>query len=246
MRDKNREANQIREASIKPHVNKWAEGSAEISMGETKLLCAASVSDTTPKWLNRPDYGWVTAEYAMLPRAGDRRTGRERAFSGGRSQEISRLIGRSLRAAVDLQNLGERQIYIDCDVLQADGGTRTAGVTGGFVALSLALKHLHDKTLIKSIPLKFYVAAVSVGLLKGKLYLDLDSKEDKSCAADMNFVMTSQGDFIEIQGTAEKKPFSREQLLEMMELAKTGCARLFAEQQRLIGGFFPLPPGSAQ
>ena len=180
----------------------------------------------------------------MLPRAGDRRLGRERGFSGGRSQEISRLIGRSLRAAVDLQALGERQIYIDCDVLQADGGTRTAGVTGGFVALSLALRHLHEKTLIKSVPLKFYVAAVSAGIFKGKPYLDLDSQEDKSCAADINFVMTSQGDFIEIQGTAEKKPFSKGQLLEMMDLAKAGCGQLFAEQQRLIGEFFPLgdPP----
>ena len=240
MRDKNRKTSQIREASIKPHVNKWAEGSAEISMGETRLLCAASVSDTTPKWLNRPNYGWVTAEYGMLPRAGDHRITRERGHSSGRSQEISRLTGRSLRAAVDLQELGERQIYIDCDVLQADGGTRTAGITGGFAALALALKRLRDKTLIKSLPLKFYVAAVSVGLFKEKLYLDLDSKEDRACEADMNFVMTSQGEFIEIQGTAEKRPFTKAQLIEMMGLAKEGCARLFSEQEKIIGDFFPL------
>ena len=239
MRGKNRETNQTRNVSITPDVNIWAEGSAEIRIGKTKLFCTASVSDTTPKWLNRPDYGWVTAEYGMLPRSGDSRMSREKGFSGGRSQEISRLIGRSLRAAVDLRELGERQIYIDCDVLQADGGTRTAGITGGFVALSLALKQLYDKTLIKSIPLKSYVAAVSVGLFQNKLYLDLDSKEDKNCEADMNFVMTNQGDFIEIQGTAEKQTFSRGQLLEMMDLAKEGCSQLFAAQEKIIGSFFP-------
>lgn len=237
MRQDGRKPDQLRELSITPHVNHWAEGSAEIRMGKTHLICTASVSETTPKWLNQPGWGWVTAEYGMLPRSGDFRMSRERAFGSGRSQEISRLIGRSLRAAVNLENLGERQIHIDCDVLQADGGTRTAGITGGFVALSLALKHLKDKVLIQNIPLKNQVSAVSVGLLKGKVLLDLDSQEDKNCETDMNFVLNSQGEFIEIQGTAEKKPFSKTDLSQMMELAQKGCQILFEKQMEIIGSF---------
>ena len=176
----------------------------------------------------------------MLPRSGDTRMSRDRAFSGGRSQEISRLIGRSLRAAVDLKRLGERQIHIDCDVLQADGGTRTAGITGGFVALSLALKHLKDKVLIRDIPLKSQVSAVSVGILDGKIILDPDSMEDKNCETDMNFVINSQGEFIEIQGTAEKKPFSKTDLLQMMGTAQTACQTLFAKQAEITGPPLPL------
>ena len=242
MRQDGRTPDQLRELSISPHVNHWAEGSAEIRMGKTHLICTASVSETTPKWLNRPGWGWVTAEYGMLPRSGDFRMSRERASGSGRSQEISRLIGRSLRAAVDLENLGERQIHIDCDVLQADGGTRTAGITGGFVALSLALKHLKDKVLIRDIPLKNQVSAISVGLLNGKTLLDLDSKEDKNCDTDMNFVLNSQGEFIEIQGTAEKKPFSKTELLQMMELAQKGCQTLFEKQAEITSSFFPENP----
>ena len=235
MRQNGRKPDQLRELSITPHTSHWAEGSAEIRMGKTHLICTASVLETTPKWLNKPGWGWVTAEYGMLPRSGDSRMNRERAFGSGRSQEISRLIGRSLRAAVDLKNLGERQILVDCDVLQADGGTRTTAITGGFVALSLALKHLKDKVLIQNIPLKNQVSAVSVGLLNGNILLDLDSREDKNCETDMNFVLNSQGEFIEIQGTAEKKPFSREELLKMMELAQKGCETLFEKQTEVTG-----------
>ena len=240
MRKDGRKFDQLRELSITPNINHWAEGSAEIRMGKTHLICTASVSETTPKWLNKPGWGWVTAEYGMLPRSGDSRMNRERAFGSGRSQEISRLIGRSLRAAVDLKNLGERQIHVDCDVLQADGGTRTAGITGGFVALSLALKHLKDKVLIQNIPLKNQISAVSVGLLKGNILLDLDSPEDKNCETDMNFVLNSQGEFIEIQGTAEKKPFSKAELLKMMELAQKGCQVLFEKQKEITGAFLTI------
>lgn len=240
MRQDGRKPDQLRKFSITPHINHWAEGSAEIRMGKTHLICTASVSETTPKWLNKPGWGWVTAEYGMLPRSGDTRMNRERSFGSGRAQEISRLIGRSLRAAVDLQRLGERQIHIDCDVLQADGGTRTAGITGGFVALSLALKHLRDQVLIENIPLKSQVVAVSVGLLKNSLLLDLDSSEDKNCATDMNFVLNNQGEFIEIQGTAEKKPFSKTEFLKMMEMAQNGCQTLFEKQAEIIGDTLPI------
>lgn len=239
MRAKDRSQDELRPVSIQTHVNCWAEGSAHISMGKTKVLCTASVSETTPQWLNKPDHGWITAEYAMLPRSGDFRIKREKAFSSGRSQEISRLIGRSLRAAVNLSQLGERQIYIDCDVLQADGGTRTASITGGFIALALALKNLKDQCIIKTIPLKNYICAVSVGLNKEQFLLDLDSKEDKSCEIDMNFVMNNEYNFIEIQGTAEKESFTKEQMLEMMSLARTACAKLIEKQKEIAGGFFP-------
>ena len=238
MRQDGRKSDQLRELSITPHISHWAEGSAEIRVGKTHLICTASILETTPKWLNKPGWGWVTAEYGMLPRSGDFRMNRERAFGSGRSQEISRLIGRSLRAAVNLQNLGERQILVDCDVLQADGGTRTAGITGGFVALSLALKHLKDKVLIQTVPLKNQVSAVSVGLLNGNIFLDLDSQEDRNCETDMNFVLNSQGEFIEIQGTAEKKSFSKTELLKMMELAQKGCQTLFEKQAEIIGTLF--------
>ena len=245
MRRDGRKPDELRALTITPHVNDWAEGSVEIRMGKTRLICTASVSETTPKWLNRPGCGWVTAEYGMLPRANDTRMGRDRAFSGGRSQEISRLIGRSLRAGLDLEKLGERQVQVDCDVLQADGGTRTTAITGGFVALSLALKHLKDKTLIREIPLKSCVSAVSVGRLKGKTLLDPDFREDKNCETDMNFVLNDKGDFIEIQGTAEKQPFSRNDLLEMMETAQKASGILFSKQTEIIGSFFPHSPSGA-
>ena len=240
MRLKGRAYNELRPISIKTEVNCWAEGSAQIHMGQTKVLCTASVSNKTPQWLNKPGYGWVTAEYAMLPRSGDFRINRERAFNSGRSQEISRLIGRSLRSAVDLSQLGERQIHIDCDVLQADGGTRTASITGGFVALALALKNLKDQVIIKTIPLKHYVCAVSVGLNNNKLYLDLDSKEDKLCETDMNFVMNEKNHFIEIQGTAEKQSFTKDQMLEMIDLAYKANTSLIQKQKELIDNFFTI------
>ena len=238
MRTEGRSYDELRPVSIQTHVNCWAEGSAQISMGKTKVLCTASVSEATPQWLNKPGYGWLTAEYAMLPRSGDFRINRERAFNSGRSQEISRLIGRSLRSAVDLSKLGERQIHIDCDVLQADGGTRTASITGGFVALALALKKLKDQYIIKNIPLKNYVCAVSVGLNNNQLYLDLDSKEDKACETDMNFVMNDQNNFIEIQGTAEKQSFTKDQMLDMMSLAHKASSALIQKQKELASSFF--------
>ena len=235
MRENNRDALELRPVDITAPVNCWAEGSAQIQIGKTLILCTASVSETTPKWLSKPGMGWITAEYGMLPRSGDTRMNRERAYSGGRSQEISRLIGRSLRAAVPLDSFGERQIHIDCDVLQADGGTRTASITGGFVALTLALKHLQEKHLIENIPPVSFISAVSVGIAEdGKIYLDLDSSEDKTCNTDMNFVMNDKGEFIEIQGTAEKKPFSQGQLLKMTEAAREGCRQLFQKQSDLF------------
>ena len=235
---KGRQTKELRSLSLERHVNCWAEGSAQIAMGKTKVLCTASVVETTPQWLNRPGRGWVTAEYNMLPRAGDFRISRERGFNSGRSQEISRLIGRSLRSSVDLQKLGERQIYIDCDVLQADGGTRSASVTGGFVALALALKNLKDRSIIKEIPLKNYVCAVSLGLFKKELYVDLNSKEDKSCEADINFVMNEQGQFVEIQGTAEKQSWTQDQMAHMMDLARQASASLIEKQKEIVGEFF--------
>ena len=238
-RENNRKATELRPVKISSPVNCWAEGSAQISMGKTLVLCTASVSEVTPKWLNKPGMGWITAEYGMLPRAGDTRTNRERAFSGGRSQEISRLIGRSLRAAVPLNSFGERQIHIDCDVLQADGGTRTASITGGFVALVLAIKHLHDKSLIPEMPFISKISAVSVGIIRDDIYLDLDSAEDKRCSTDMNFVMNSEGDFIEIQGTAERQPFSQSQLLKMTDAAKEGCRHLFQCQLDVLDSVLP-------
>ena len=239
MRKDKRAKDQLRSIHITPHVSCWAEGSVEILMGKTKVLCTASVSETTPKWLHHPGQGWITAEYAMLPRSGHVRISRERGCHSGRSQEISRLIGRSLRSAVNMQALGERQIYIDCDVLQADGGTRTASITGGFVALALALKKLQDQTIIKNMPLKTYVCAVSVGLMNKEFYLDLNFQEDKNCETDMNFVMNEQNQFIEIQGTAEKLSFTKEQLLAMMETAHKACPLLIEKQKEIVGDFFP-------
>ena len=241
MNRKDRENNQLRPVSIKSSVNCWAEGSAEIHTGKTQLLCTASVLESTPGWLNKPEHGWVTAEYAMLPRAGDSRMHRERAFSGGRAQEISRLIGRSLRSAVDLSRLGERQILIDCDVIQADGGTRTAGITGAFVALALALKNLKDKYIIKDIPLTHYICAISIGLHKGQFYVDLDSQEDKMCETDMNFVINDKSEFIEIQGTAEKNSFHKNQMIKMMDLAQQASLTLIEKQKEILGSFFPQP-----
>ena len=234
----NRTNSELRTVSIKSSVNCWAEGSSEILMGQTKVLCAASVSESTPSWINKPEQGWVTAEYAMLPRAGDFRISRDRAVKSGRSQEISRLIGRSLRSAVDLSRLGERQVIVDCDVLQADGGTRTAGITGAFVALALALKKLKDRYIIKEIPLKSYVCAVSIGLHNQKFYLDLNAEEDKLCETDMNFVLNEKGDFIEIQGTAEKQSFTKEQMLQMMNLAQQAGSQLIEKQKEIVGSFF--------
>lgn len=240
MRHDQRLQNQIRNILITPHVSEYAEGSAIVEFGKTKVLCTASYEPKPPQWLQGSGSGWITAEYGMLPRSTHQRIKRDKATNSGRTQEISRLIGRSLRAAVDMKALGERQIMIDCDVLLADGGTRTAAITGGFVALALALKKLHDVGEIKTLALKQYIAAVSVGLQNGEAIIDLDYEEDSSIGTDMNFVMTNKNEFIELQGTAEHTPFTRTQLLSMMELAEKGCQELFKKQSDLIGSFFPL------
>jgi ribonuclease PH len=241
MRTDGRSPSQLRPIKITPHVSDYAEGSAMIEFGKTKVLCTASYESVGPKWLQGTGNGWITAEYGMLPRSTHQRLKRDKTLTGGRTQEISRLIGRSLRAAVDPRALGERQITIDCDVLHADGGTRTAAVTGGFVALALALKKLQDVSEIRSMPLINYVAAVSVGLEKGKPLLDLNYDEDSAIGTDMNFVMTHKNEFIEVQGTAEHSPFSKANLMEMLELAEKGCQELFRHQAEVIGKFFPLP-----
>lgn len=238
--DSERASDKIRPVQIETNVARYAEGSALISMGHTRVLCTASVDTTVPKWLQGSGGGWVTAEYGMLPRSTHTRINREKAMSNGRSQEISRLIGRSLRAAVDLKALGERQIQVDCDVLQADGGTRTAAITGGFVALALSLRFLQQQGTFTKLPLKSYIAAVSTGLWNGEAMLDLNYEEDVAVQTDMNFVMTNKFEFVEIQGTAEGQTFTRQQMDQMADLAATGCKDLFKLQAQSLGGFFPL------
>ncbi|MFN8790517.1 MAG: ribonuclease PH [Bdellovibrionales bacterium] len=240
MRSDARTFSQLRPVRITPHISDYAEGSALIEFGKTKVLCTASYDPKPPQWLQGSGEGWITAEYGMLPRSTHQRIKRDKAANSGRTQEISRLIGRSLRAAVDTQALGERQIMIDCDVLHADGGTRTAAVTGGYVALALALKKLHALGEIKSLGLVQYVAAISVGLHNGQPLLDLNYDEDVSIGTDMNFVMTNKGEFVELQGTAEETPFTKPQLLSMLEVAEVGCRELFKKQSEIVGSFFPL------
>ncbi len=240
MRKDKRKKDELRKVQMTSHVLDHAEGSAEIIMGGTRLICSASVDLSVPKWIQTPETGWVTAEYGMLPRSTHSRMRRDKTATSGRSQEISRLIGRSLRTAVDLKKLGERQICIDCDVIQADGGTRTAAITGGFVALALALGHLKKEVLIEDIPLLHYVAAVSVGIQNGEILLDLCYQEDQKAETDMNVVFASTGQLIEIQGTAEGKTFSRKQLDQMLDVAWSACQNLFKEQEKLLQSVFPL------
>lgn len=238
-----RTPDQLRPIKITPHVLDYAEGSVMVEFGQTRVLCSASYETKAPSWLAGSGAGWVTAEYGMLPRSTHTRMKREKSQTGGRTQEISRLVGRSLRSCVDLKGLGEKQIIIDCDVINADGGTRTAAVTGGFVALAFALKKLHDLSEIKTLPLKHYVAAVSVGLFEQNgqktPLLDLNYDEDSDIGTDMNFVMTDKNEFIEIQGTAEEGTFSRQELFDMMTLAEKGCQQLFQEQEKWLQSFFP-------
>ncbi len=237
--------NEFRSLRITPGFTKHAEGSALIEMGETRVLCTASVEPTLPKWLQGGGKGWVTAEYGMLPRSTHTRITREKANNSGRSQEISRLIARSLRAAVDLKALGERSITVDCDVLQADGGTRTAAITGGFVALTLAIAKLKTAGLVSANanPISQYVAAISVGLKDGSPLLDLNYDEDSAIGTDMNIVMTADGRFVEVQGTAEMTPFSRTELDGVLTLASEGCRKLFAAQAEIVGAYAPLTLG---
>lgn len=240
MRADGRLFDQLREVKITPHVSEYAEGSCLVEFGKTKVLCTATYESKAPPWLNGTGSGWVTAEYGMLPRSTHSRMRRDKTLNGGRTQEISRLIGRSLRAAVDLKLLGEKQIIIDCDVLSADGGTRTAAVTGGYVALALACKKLIDVSEIKALPLINYVSAISVGLHENGIFLDLNYDEDSSIGTDMNFVMTNKGAFVEVQGTAEQVPFTRQQLASMMDVAEKGCRELFKHQAAIIGEIFPI------
>jgi ribonuclease PH len=239
MRKDKRNKDELRKVQITPHVLDHAEGSAEIIMGGTRVICSASVDLSVPKWI-QTDTGWVTAEYGMLPRSTHSRMRRDKTNASGRSQEISRLIGRSLRTAVDLKKLGERQVCIDCDVIQADGGTRTAAITGGFVALALAVEHLKKEVLIEHVPLLYYVAAVSIGIRNGEVLLDLCYQEDQKAETDMNIVFASTGQLIEVQGTAEGKTFSREQLNQMLDVAWSACQNLFKEQEKILNSVFPL------
>ncbi len=229
-----RRPSDLRPVTIQVNPILHAEGSALIRMGDTVVLCTASVQEEVPKWLKGQGKGWVTAEYALLPRSTHERTPRERSGPRGRTQEIQRLIGRSLRAAVDLEALGERQIIVDADVLQADGGTRTAAITGGYVALAMALRRLVEAGEVSAKVFKPAVAAVSVGVVEGVPLLDLCYEEDLNASVDMNVVMNAVGDFVEIQGTAEGEPFSRETLNALLDLAWAGIQRLLKAQQEAI------------
>ena len=236
MRPSGRALDQLRSISIETGISRHAEGSCLIRMGDTHVLCTASVEDKPPPFLRNSGQGWVTAEYGMLPRATHTR-GRREAASGkqsGRTQEIQRLIGRSLRAVVDRQALGERQIVVDCDVIQADGGTRCASITGGWVALQLALIRLRDKGIVISDPMLDHVAAVSCGIYAGQLVLDLDYDEDSAAGTDGNFVVTGRGKLVEVQASAEGAPFSTDDLSSLLALAAKGTAELVAAQKAAL------------
>jgi ribonuclease PH len=238
MRSGNRTPDQKRDVKITLDYYDYAEGSCLVEYGRTKVLCVATIEDGVPHHLRGQGKGWVTGEYNMLPRASSERIRRERTKIGGRTYEIQRLIGRALRSVVRSEWLGERSITLDCDVLQADGGTRTASITGAFIALTQAIHHLHKRGKISDsfpFPLKSYVSAISVGMVKGAPVLDLDYNEDSSADTDMNLVMTNDGKMIEIQGTAEKEPFSEEEFHEMLALGRKGCKELCALQAELLG-----------
>lgn len=232
-----RRSDEMRKVKIIPDYTMHAEGSVLISVGNTKVLCNATVEENVPPHVKGTGRGWVTAEYSMLPRATNTRSRRDisKLKLSGRSAEIQRLIGRSLRAVTDMEALGERQIIIDCDVIQADGGTRCASITGGFVALALACRKLVEDGVIERMPLNGQVAAVSVGIWENEPILDLAYAEDSTAIVDANFVMTEKGEFVEIQGTGEGRPFTREELTKLMSLAKKGTAKLCREQKKIIG-----------
>jgi ribonuclease PH len=236
MRLSKRAPDELRSVSFERGVARYAEGSCLVRFGDTHVLCAASLEDKPPPWLRGQGRGWVTAEYAMLPRATSTRTKRESATGklSGRTQEIQRLIGRSLRAVVDLPRLGERQITIDCDVLQADGGTRTASITGAWIALRDCVQWMLQRSILRESPLKDHVAAVSCGIVAGDAVIDLDYAEDSTAATDANFVMTGSGGLVEVQGSAEGSPFSEAELLRMMALARAGIGQLVGLQKAAI------------
>lgn len=236
MRPSGRANDQMREVTIERHIAPQAEGSCLISFGNTRVLCTASVETSLPPWRRGQGLGWITAEYGMLPRATDKRTRRE-ATAGkqtGRTQEIQRLIGRSLRAIVDMAALGENQITLDCDVLQADGGTRTAAITGAYVALADALSWMQKRDLVKADVLRDSIGAISCGIYRSTPVLDLDYPEDSEAETDANFVMTGSGHFVEIQGTAEQTPFSKNELMQLMTLAEKGISELTALQLKAL------------
>ncbi|RJQ54729.1 MAG: ribonuclease PH [Nitrospiraceae bacterium] len=237
MRPDGRRADELRSINIKTSFLNTAEGSALIEMGGTRVICTASIENRVPPFLKDQNRGWVTAEYSMLPRATSVRTIRESSTGrvGGRTHEIQRLIGRAMRSVVDLAALGERTIWLDCDVIQADGGTRTASITGAFVALKLAIKFALQRGLIDRQPVNDYVAAVSVGIVEGEPRLDLSYCEDSTAEVDMNIVMTGTGKFIEVQGTAETQPFDRRGLQSMMDLAEAGIREIIAVQKAALG-----------
>jgi ribonuclease PH len=237
MRPSGRAPDQLRPVSLEPGFSRHAEGSCLVKFGDTHVLCTASVDEKVPPWMRNSGKGWVTAEYGMLPRSTHTRTDREaaRGKQSGRTQEIQRLIGRSLRAVVNLQAMGERQINIDCDVLQADGGTRTASITGAWVALHFAYERLIKDGKLAANPLTTEVAAVSCGIWEGNPVLDLDYPEDSKADADANFVLTGAGGIVEVQGTAEQDPFSEAQFLELMKLAKKGIGELVTLQKQAVG-----------
>lgn len=238
MRPSNRTPDALRGIEIIPNYLRHAEGSCLIKCGDTHVLCAASVEDSVPRWMKGSGKGWVTAEYGMLPRSTHSRMDREaaRGKQSGRTQEIQRLIGRALRSVVDMNKLGERQVRVDCDVIQADGGTRTAAITGGYVALHLAMQHLERIGALDELPFTDSVAAISCGIYKGTPVLDLDYDEDSDAETDANFVITGKGGICEIQGTAEQEPFSEDEFLKMLALAKNGCADLKVKQDAVLKG----------
>ena len=237
MRPSGRKPDELRPIAIDRHYTRHAEGSVLVAFGDTRVICTASVEEGVPGFLRGRGQGWVTAEYGMLPRATHTRSDREaaRGKQSGRTQEIQRLIGRSLRAVTDLEKLGECTVKLDCDVIQADGGTRTASVTGAFVALHDAVGTLLERGILAASPIRDFVAAASVGLFEGVPVLDLDYAEDSSCETDMNVVMTGSGGFVEVQGTAEGPPFSAAQMDALLALAKRGIAELIAKQKAALG-----------
>jgi len=237
-RDGDREWNRLRDFRLTRDFLHFSDGSVLVEIGHTRVICAATIEDRVPPFLKNSGRGWLTAEYAMLPSSTQKRSPRESTIGkiGGRTHEIQRLIGRSLRAVTDLTAFGERTITMDCDVIQADGGTRTAAITGGFIALIDLFRRLRERGVVSSIPVTDYVSAVSVGLVDGELLLDLDYAEDSGAEVDMNFVMTGEGLFIEVQGTAETKPFDRDRLVAMTELASAGIGELTRRQRETLGG----------
>ncbi len=237
MRPNGRKADQLREVGITRNYTRHAEGSVLVEFGETRVICTVSIEQKVPSFLKGSGQGWVTAEYGMLPRSTSQRMAREaaRGKQGGRTMEIQRLIGRALRAAVDLKLLGEHTLTVDCDVIQADGGTRTAAVTGSCVALIDAISHLRENEVIDTDPVRHFIASVSTGIYDGEVVLDLDYAEDSNAETDMNFVMTEAGEFIEIQGTAEGQAFTTEQMLAMTKLAEKGIRELIEHQRKALG-----------